>query len=296
MKPPSFDYYAPHTLDEALQVLGSADSTASVLAGGQSLMPMLNMRIARPAIIVDINRIASLNHLQAGPDRLTVGALVRHADLLRDPEVRRGWPLLAEATAMVAHPAIRNRGTVCGSIAHGDPASEHPGVLTALDGSVVVAGAAGRREIPAGEFFVSMLTTALEPGEIVVEVRYPRPKAGTGTAFVEFARRLGDFAIVGVAAALTVRDRVCQAARITLVGVGEIPFRARAAEAALDGRRLGPEDSGGAFAAAAREVVAAVEPAEDIHASSSFRRHLAGVLTERALKTALARVGGNQVG
>lgn len=293
MKPPSFDYCAPHTLDEALQILGSADSTASVLAGGQSLMPMLNMRIARPAIIVDINGVQALNHLRAGPDMLTVGALVRHADLLRDPAVRGGWPLLAEATAMVAHPAIRNRGTVCGSIAHGDPASEHPGVLVTLNGSVVVAGSAGRREIPAGEFFVSMLTTALEPGEIVVEVRYPRPQSGTGTAFVEFARRLGDFAIVGVAAALTVRDRVCQAARITLVGVGEIPFRARAAEAALNGQRLGPADSGAAFAAAAREVVAAVDPAEDVHASSSFRRHLAGVLTERALQTALARVGGN---
>lgn len=296
MKPPSFDYYAPHSLDEALHFLESGGANANVLAGGQSLMPMLNMRLARPAIIVDINGISSLNHLKAGPDMLIVGALVRHADLLRDSEVRRGWPLLAEATAMVAHPAIRNRGTVCGSIAHADPAAEHPGVLLTLDGSVVVAGVAGRREIPAGEFFVSMLTTALEPGEMVVEVHYPPLPVGTGTAFVEFSRRHGDFAVVGVAAALTVRDRVCQAARITLVGVGETPFRARAAEAALDGRRLGPADSGGAFAAAAGEVVAAVDPADDVHASSSYRRHLAGVLTERALQTALARAGGNQIG
>lgn len=259
-------------------------------------MPMLNMRVARPAVIVDINGISTLNRLHAGPDMLTIGALVRHANLLSDPEVRRGWPILAEATTMVAHPAIRNRGTVCGSIAHADPAAEHPGVLMALDGSVVIAGKAGRREISAGEFFVAMLTTALKPGEMVVEAHYPRLPAGTGTAFVEVARRHGAFAIVGVAAALTVNDGVCNAARISLVGASDKAFRARAAEAVLDGRRLGPADSGRAFAAAAREVEAAVDPGDDVHASSSYRRHLAGVLTQRALQKALARAGGNQVG
>ncbi len=298
MKPAFFDYYAPHTLDEALGALASGSPNASVLAGGQSLMPMLNMRVARPAVIVDINGISSLNRLQAGPDTLTVGALVRHADLLSDPQVRLGWPLLAEATANVGHAAIRNRGTVCGSLAHADPAAEHPGVLMALDGSVVIAGAAGRRELPADKFFVAMLTTALQPGEMIVEVRYPRLPADTGTAFVEVARRHGAFAIAGVAVALTVLDGVCQAARISLVGVSGTPFRARAAEAALNGRRLGPApaDSGRAFAAAAREVLAAMDPPDDVHASSSYRRHLAGVLTERALQIALARAGGNKDG
>ncbi len=296
MKPPFFDYYAPQTLDEALDMLRSGSPNASVLAGGQSLMPMLNMRIARPAVVVDINRISSLNHLHADAKLLTVGALVRHANLLSDPEVRRGWPLLAEATSMVAHPAIRNRGTVCGSMAHADPAAEHPGVLMAHDGSVVIAGQAGRRELPAGEFFLALMTTALKPGEMVVEVRYPRLPAGTGTAFVEVARRHGAFAIVGVAAALTVQNGTCSAARISLVGVSDTAFRARAAEAVLNGRRLGPADSGEAFAAAAREVVAAVDPSDDVHASSSYRRHLAGVLTERALQKALARAGGKQVG
>lgn len=296
MKPPFFDYYAPQALDEALDMLRSGSPNASVLAGGQSLMPMLNMRIARPAVVVDINRISSLNHLNADAKVLTVGALVRHANLLSDPEVRRGWPLLAEATSMVAHPAIRNRGTVCGSMAHADPAAEHPGVLMAHDGSVVIAGQAGRRELPAGEFFVALMTTALKPGEMVVEVRYPRLPAGTGTAFVEVARRHGAFAIVGVAAALTVRDGICSAARISLVGVSDTAVRARAAEAALNGRRLAPADSADAFAAAAREVAAAIDPGDDVHASSSYRRHLAGVLTERALQKALARAGGKQVG
>lgn len=296
MKPAWFDYYAPRTLEEALHILGDAGQDGRVLAGGQSLVPMLNCRIISPAVIVDINRIEALNRLHVGADGLTVGALVRHADLLRSAHVREGWPLLAEATMQVAHPAIRNRGTVCGSVSHNDPAAEHPGVLVTLGGTVVIAGAAGRRELSAEEFFAGMLSTALEPGEMVVELRYPRPPAGTGAAFVEFARRLGDFAIAGAAAMLTVRDSVCEQARLTIVGMGDGPFRARAAEAALTARRIDAKGCQEAFAAAAERVVAAVEPADDVHASSSYRRHLAGVLTVRALETALARAGGEQVG
>jgi carbon-monoxide dehydrogenase medium subunit len=257
---------------------------------------MLNCRILSPAVIVDINRIETLNRLHVDADSLTVGALVRHADLLRNAHVRAGWPLLAEATTQVAHPAIRNRGTVCGSVSHNDPAAEHPGVLVTLGGTVVIAGGAGRRELAAEQFFAGTLSTALEPGEMVVELRYPRPPAGAGAAFVEFARRLGDFAIAGVAAMLTVRDGRCEQARLTIVGMGEGPFRARAAEAALTARRMDPEACREAFAAAAERVVAAVEPSDDVHASSSYRRHLAGVLTVRALETALARTGGEQVG
>jgi carbon-monoxide dehydrogenase medium subunit len=296
VKPAWFDYYAPRTLEEALHILGDAGPDGRVLAGGQSLVPMLNCRIISPAVIVDINRIEALNRLHVGADGLTVGALVRHADLLRSAPVREGWPLLAEATTQVAHPAIRNRGTVCGSVSHNDPAAEHPGVLMALGGTVMIAGSAGRRELPAEEFFAGTLATALEPGEMVVELRYPRPPAGTGAAFVEFARRLGDFAIAGVAAMLTMRDGACEQARLTIVGMGEGPFRARAAEAALAGRRIAPNGHQQAFAAAAEHVVAAVEPADDVHASSSYRRHLAGVLTVRALETALARTKGGRVG
>lgn len=296
MKPPAFDYQAPTTLEEGLHILGNAGPDAIVLAGGQSLMPMLNMRVVSPAVVVDINGIESLNRLQAGADELTVGALVRHGDLLRDPAVREGWPLLADATSLVAHPAIRNRGTVCGSIAFNYPAAEQPSVLVTLDGLVVIARADGRREVPAEEFFAGMMTTDLEPGEMVVEVRYPRPPANTGAGFAEFSRRLGDFAIAGAAVLLTVRNGVCERARLTIVGMGEGPFRVRAAEKALTGCRLGPDHTGGAFAAAVGEVVAAVDPSDDVHASSAYRRHLAGVMTQQALEKALARTGGEQVG
>jgi len=293
VKPAWFDYYAPRSLEEALRILGDAGPDGRVLAGGQSLMPMLNLRILSPDVLVDINRIEALNRLDVGADSLTVGALVRHADLLRNTPLREGWPLLAEATTQVAHPAIRNRGTVCGSVSHNDPSAEHPSVLVTLDGTVVIAGGAGRRELPAEQFFTGMLATALEPGEMVVELRYPRPPAGTGAAFVEFARRLGDFAIAGAAAMLTMRDGVCEKARLTIVGMGEGPFRAHAAEEILTARRIGRKDHQDAFAEAIAKVVAAVNPTDDVHASSAYRRHLAGVMAARALETALARTGGH---
>lgn len=293
MKPAWFDYYAPRSLDEALRILADAGPNGRVLAGGQSLMPMLNCRLLNPAILVDINRLEVLNSLDVTKDGLTVGALVRHADLLHDDRVRYGWPLLFEATKQVAHPAIRNRGTVCGSVAHNDPAAEHPSVLVTLDGTVVIASAAGRRELPAEQFFTGILSTALQPGEMVVALRYPPQPAGTGTGFVEFARRLGDFAMAGAAATLTLRDGVCEHARLTVVGMGEGPFRARAAENMLAARRLGADDRNEAFAEAAEKVRAAVEPADDVHASASYRRHLAGVMTQRALETALARAGAH---
>jgi carbon-monoxide dehydrogenase medium subunit len=292
VKPALFDYYAPRVLEEALQILGDAGRDGRVLAGGQSLMPMLNCRIVSPAVVVDINRIESLDHLHVASGNLTVGALVRHADLLRSAEIRSGWPLLAEATKQVAHPAIRNRGTVCGSVSHNDPAAEHPSVLVTLDGTVVIAGADGRRELPAEDFFAGVMSTALEPGEMVVELRYPRPPPGTGAAFVEVARRLGDFAIAGAAAMLTMRGEICERARLTIVGMGEGPFRARAAEAALTGRPIGRNGHRDAFAEATATVIAAVDPADDIHASAAYRRHLAGVLTMRALETALTRAEG----
>jgi len=293
VKPAWFDYYAPRSLDEALRILADAGPNGRVLAGGQSLMPMLNCRLLNPDVLVDINRIETLNHLDVTEDYLTVGALVRHADLLHDSRVRDGWPLLFEATKQVAHPAIRNRGTVCGSIAHNDPAAEHPSVLVTLDGTVLIAGATGRRELPAEQFFTGILSTDLQPGEMVVAVRYPRPPAGVSAGFVEFARRLGDFAMAGAAATLTLRDGICEHARLTIVGMGEGPFRARAAEDALTARRLGADESDEAFAETAEKVRAAVEPAADVHASASYRRHLAGVMAKRALEAALARAGAH---
>lgn len=292
MKPAWFDYYAPRKLDEALRILRDAGEEGRVLAGGQSLIPMLNLRVLNPAVVVDINRIDALNGLRADADGLTVGALVRHADLLRSREVRQGWPLLAEATEQVAHMAIRNRGTVCGSVSHNDPSAEHPSVLVTLGGKVMIAGNGGPRELPAENFFTGMLSNALEPGEMVIGLRYPRLPTRTGSAFVEFARRRGDFAIAGAAATLTMRDGTCEHARLTIVGMGQGPVRAEAAEKVLAGRRLDAKQSEEAFAEAAANVVSAVEPADDVHASSAYRRHLAGVMVMRALETALARAGG----
>lgn len=296
MKPAWFDYYAPRELDEALHVLADAGANGRVLAGGQSLMPMLNLRILSPAVVVDINRIKALDHLEAGTDALTVGALVRHADLLRSADIRERWPLLHEATRQVAHMAIRNRGTVCGSVTHNDPSAEHPSVLVTMDGVVAIAGAQGRRELPAEEFFTGMLSNALEPGEMVVELRYPQQPAGTGTAFVEFARRLGDFAIASAAAALTMRNGVCERARLTISGMGEGPFRVRVVEEMLAGQALNQNTARETFAEAAAMVVAAIDPADDVHASSSYRRHLAGVMAEQALQAALLRTGEPTLG
>ena len=292
MKPASFDYYAPGTVDEAVRILADAGRDGRVLAGGQSLMPMLNCRIVNPAVLVDINRIDGLDRVEATDTGLTLGALVRHAELLRNPQIRAGWPLLSEATAYVAHQAIRNRGTVCGSIAHNDPAAEQPSMLVTLAGSVVIAGQGGRRELPAEDFLTGIMSNALEPGEMVVAVRYPPPAAGTSSAFVEFARRLGDFALAGAAVTLTIRKGVCEQARVTVVGMGEGPFRGRDAEAVLSGRALDDKTSKDAFAEAVAKVVAAVEPSEDVHASADYRRHLAGVMTARALQMAFERRGG----
>jgi carbon-monoxide dehydrogenase medium subunit len=296
VKPAWFDYYAPRELDEALHVLADAGADGRVLAGGQSLMPMLNLRILSPAVVVAINRIKALRHLEAGTDALTVGALVRHADLLRSADIRERWPLLHEATRQVAHMAIRNRGTVCGSVTHNDPSAEHPSVLVTMDGVVAIAGAQGRRELPAEEFFTGMLSNALEPGEMVVELRYPQQPAGTGTAFVEFARRLGDFAIASAAAALTMRNGVCERARLTISGMGEGPFRVRVVEEMLAGQALNQNTARETFAEAAAMVVAAIDPADDVHASSSYRRHLAGVMAEQALQAALLRTGEPTLG
>ena len=292
MKPAWFDYCAPRSVDEAVRVLAEAGREARVLAGGQSLMPMLNCRIVSPTVLVDINRIEELDRLDITDDSLTLGALVRHADLLRNPQIREVWPLLAEATTYVAHPAIRNRGTVCGSVSHNDPAAEQPSILVTLGGTVMIAGEAGRREMPAEEFLTGMMSNALEPGEMVVGLRYPRPVAGTGAAFVEFARRLGDFALAGTAATLTIRKGICEQARVTVVGMGDGPFRAREAEASLVGSALDGNKSKDAFAEAVAKVVAAVEPSDDVHASAAYRRHLSGVLTAQALQTAFERSGG----
>lgn len=289
MKPPRFEYRDPRSLDQAIDLLAEYGDEAKILAGGQSLVPMLNMRLARPSVLIDINRIPGLDYIRLEEGWVAIGALARHRAVERSDLVRRYCPLLAGAMTWVGHPAIRHRGTVCGSLAHADPAAELPAVLAALEGEVRVAGPDGERRIPSSDFFLTYFTTSLQATEMVVEARFPVLEPGAGWAFHEVARRHGDFALVGVAAVLRLdAEGLIREARLALTGVDGVPVRARAAEEALIGRR--PVDE--AWSEAAALVRESIEPESDLHASAEYRKHVAGVLTRRALSEAAARAGG----
>lgn len=280
MKPPPFRYHAPSSLEEALAALAAAGDGGKVLAGGQSLIPLLNMRLAAPSDLVDITHVAGLDRIEVADGEVRVGAAVRASDLERHDGAAAAIPLLREALQLVAHPVIRNRGTVCGSLAHADPAAELPAVLRLLDGSVVIKHREDERSAPAEGFFVAPLTSDLRPGELVTEAVFPVPPDGTGTAFLEVSRRHGDYALCGVAVRATATDGDVRDARATLIGVGSVPL-------AVD------LDAADGDADAAGEIVReAVDPETDIHATADYRRHLAGVLTTRAFRIALARTGG----
>jgi CO/xanthine dehydrogenase FAD-binding subunit len=285
MKPPLFDYHAPRSVDEAIGLLARYGGDAKVLAGGQSLMPLLNFRLAHPAALVDVNRIGELAYVREDDGTLAFGAMTRQRTIEFSPVVARHLPLLGEATRWVGHLPIRSRGTIGGSIAHADPSAEYPAVLTALDGEVVVQGPRGRRTLKPDRLFETYLTTSLAPDELLVEVRLPASPVGAGYAFEEFARRHGDFAIIGIAA-LVVRDGDrCAAARLAAAGAGPVPVRLRAAEEILEREGLGEA----VVAAAAARAAELVDPDADVHASAAYRRHLTRVLTGRALKRALER-------
>ncbi|MBI4608712.1 MAG: xanthine dehydrogenase family protein subunit M [Candidatus Rokubacteria bacterium] len=285
MKPPPFEYHDPDSLEEALELLTRYGEEAKLLAGGQSLMPLLNFRLSRPAALVDLNRIASLAYVREVNGRLSLGAMTRQRAIEFSPLVRERLPLLAEATTLVGHLPIRTRGTIGGSLAHADPAAEYPAIATALDAELVVRGPRGERVLRPEEFFVSYLTTALAPEEILVEVRLPAAPPGSGWAFEEFSRRHGDFAIVGIAVQLVADGENCRVARLAAAGVGPTPIRLRAAEEILEREGL-VEQSIEAAAARAAELV---EPDSDIHASADYRRHLTRVLTRRAIRRAAKR-------
>jgi aerobic carbon-monoxide dehydrogenase medium subunit len=286
MKPPRFEYHAPTTVEEALGLLTRYQGDAKVLAGGQSLMPLLNFRLLRPAALVDLNRIAALSYIEEVDGQVRLGAMTRQRAVEFSPVVRRRLPLLAEATRWVGHLPIRTRGTIGGSIAHADPAAEYPAVLTALEGEVVARGPRGERTLRPADLFQTYLTTSLGPEEILTEVRLPAMPAGAGYAFEEFARRHGDFALVGIAAFVVTEGRRVARARLATAGASPIPVRLRAAEQILERDGLGDET----IAAAAAKAGELVEPDSDIHASADYRRHLTGVLTGRALKRARARM------
>ena len=285
MKLPPFEYACPATINEAVALLAGHNGEAKALAGGQSLMPMMAFRVAQPSLLVDLRKLPGLKEIKIGPDGVRLGALVRWRDILDDQRLAAAHPLLKEAISHVAHYQIRNRGTVGGSLAHADPASEMPGIAQTCDAEISVMGKAGARTIKAADFFKGALTTALEPEEIITEVHLPAWPAARRYGFQEFARRRGDFAMAGIALYYNIDGGKATNAHIGVFGVGDCQRRLPRAEAALNGK---PVDE--ALAVKVGEAAAAeVEPQDDIHASSAYRRALTGTLAERALKAAMSR-------
>ncbi len=287
MKPAPFAYDAPETLAEALDLLARHGDEAKILAGGQSLIPVLNFRLAQPARLIDLNRIDGLSTLGRGADGgLVIGAMTRQRELERSALVAEVTPLLAEAVPWIAHPQIRNRGTIGGSLAHADPAAELPALAVALDARFRLAKSIGDRWVAARDFYTGLFGTLLEPDELLVEIAIPPAAPRTGFAFLEVARRHGDYAQVGLAASVTLdAEGCCQAARLVFLSVGDRPIEARAAGALLAGQAITSE----AIAASAAAVDGEINPRSDVHATAEFKRHLARVLARRGLQTAAQR-------
>jgi aerobic carbon-monoxide dehydrogenase medium subunit len=285
VKPPPFDYRDPSTLEEAIALRAEVADDSAILAGGQSLVPMLNFRLARPGVLIDLGRISGLAYVRSGDGAIEVGAMTRQRDLELSEEGREGCPLVAETLRHVAHATIRNRGTVGGTLAHADGAAELPALLTALEGEVTVQSRRGVRTIAAHDLFLFHLTTSLEPDEILTEVRLPPLEPGTGYAFTEFARRHGDYALAGVCAVLRISDGRCEWARLAYSGVAPTPARAAEAEALLAGTAAADEALASAATAAEQVVSAPAGP----QASQAYRRRLVRTLTERALRIARDR-------
>jgi carbon-monoxide dehydrogenase medium subunit len=289
VKPPPFEYHAPDSLAEGLTLLQQLGEDAKVLAGGQSLIPLLSLRLARPAHLIDINALQELSAVQPWDGGLRVGALVRQRGAERSDLIRQRCPLLAEALPLIGHPQIRNRGTVGGSLAHADPASELPAVAMVLDAQLVVRNAERERSIAASDFFVSFFTTSLQADELLTEVRLPAWPSGAGWSYLEVSRRHGDFAMVGVAALLRLDARGAIAeARLAYTGAAPAPVRAHRAERQL----VGQPATEPVFAEAAEAAAEALDPQSDVHASAAYRRHVAKVLTRRGLARAASRAEG----
>ena len=288
MKPAAFKYALPRTLPEALAVKAEHGEDATFLAGGQSLIPAMNFRLAQPAVLIDINRLEELAFIRVDAETgdLHLGALTRHRDLQFDPVIAAAQPLLAETAPNVAHPQIRNRGTLCGNLAHADPASEFPAVMLALEARLRLQSAIGERWLAAEDFFVSVFTTARNDDEMLVEVAVPAMAPRTGACFLEVARRPGDYAMMGVAAVVVLDEGgSCRDARLAYCSAGETPVAAKDAAARLIGARA----AGDEIAAAAEQAGQEIAPLGSVHASVGFQRHLAAVLTRRALHIAFDR-------
>lgn len=283
MKPPPFDYVAARSVAHAVELL-SGGLDARILAGGQSLMPLLNLRLASPELLVDIGRIPELQSITVDDGFLMIGAGVTQADAADDPLVGERWPILATAIGHIGHPQIRNRGTVCGSLAHNDPLAELPAVALALDAEVVAASRSGERIVAAADLFVGPFMTSLDPAELVVAVRFPPVRPTTGWSVCEFASRSGDFATAGVVTLVTIVDGVATDARVVLFGLGPGPQRSAVVEDAIRGSIEPILDD-----AALAQLAASIEPGDDVHASSATRRELASALVTRSIAEAWER-------
>ena len=291
MKPSAFEYFDPSTVREALELLQRHSDDAKILAGGQSLIPMMNFRVARPKVLIDINKIKELDYIREEKDELVIGSLVRERALEVSPVVGKKCPILAEAISQIGHLPVRTRGTIGGSLVHADPSAEIPVVICALGGRMKVVGPLGERTLAADEFFLTYLTSALEPGEILVEVRIPTLPANTGWSFTELSRRHGDFGIVVVASILFMENKeACRKASIALGGVAPTPIRAAAAEKILAGRKLTEE----LIREAGVKAAGATEPESDYHASAEYRKDMARVFTQRSLQEAWNKVKGGK--
>jgi len=294
MIPAPFEYHAPRTLEEALRLMERHGDEAKLLAGGHSLLPLMKLRLAMPRYVVDLGRLKGLSYIREENGRMVIGALTTHADIEHSALLAAKCPLLPETAAEIGDVQVRNRGTLGGSLAHADPAADYPAALLALDAEIVVASSADARTIPAGEFFVDMMTTQLRPGEILTQVRVPSRGPRTGAAYAKLHQPASGFAIVGVAARVTLgKGSKIEQVAVGVTGLGPKPFRAAAVERALAGKAASPK----LIADAARHAADGVEPLSDLHASREYRREMAVVFARRALDRAVARAAGrNKVG
>jgi CO/xanthine dehydrogenase FAD-binding subunit len=290
MKPAAFDYVAPNSLEAAVQALAATNGDGKVMAGGQSLMPLMNFRMTRPTVVIDLTRIPGMSFIERRGDVIAIGAMTRHADLEFSELIAASLPVMAAAMPHVAHLAIRNRGTLGGSLSHADPAAELPMLAVLYGATIRVLGPGGRRDIAAEDFFVSALGNCLEPEEIVFEIDFPLLTSHTGWAFEEVARRFGDFALACIAVSIALLDGRIADARVAVMGVADTPLRLREAEDALRGAQHGPESAAG-FAEVVRGCLS---PADDIHVSADYRKNLIGALAEKALRKAWARAAREQ--
>jgi len=289
MIPASFEYEAPKTLDEALRLLGRHGDEAKILAGGQSLLPMMKLRLASPRYVIDIGRLRGVDYIRDEGDRIAIGALATHAQIAASDLLREKCPLLPETAAQIGDMQVRNRGTIGGSLVHADPAADYPAAILALDAEIMVQSTSGKRTIPATEFFVDLLSTQVRPGEILIEIRVPTLRAAEGQAYRKFHQPASGFATVGAAARVVISSGKIAEIALGMTGVGSKAYRASAVEKALRGKSASLEEVTPACAKAAQGV----EPLSDIFASAEYRRAMASVFAQRAISAALERAGAN---